>query len=94
MTACPSQDQLRQLLDDRLMEMVAEIVGHVEVCPTCQQHLEDLTHNKDWKTTLNGLLSAATMVVIAEMAVPAGAKPLVYVLAGLRALVGLAWQRD
>jgi len=53
MTACPSQDQLRQLLDDRLMEMVAEIVGHVEVCPTCQQHLEDLTHNKDWKTTLS-----------------------------------------
>jgi len=48
---------------------------------------------KDWKTTLNGLLSAATMVVIAEMAVPAGAKPLVYVLAGLRALVGFV-QKD
>lgn len=44
---------------------------------------------KNWKTTANGLLSAAALVVIAEMAVPTGAKPLVYVLAGLRVLVGL-----
>ena len=37
MTACPSQDQLRQLLDDRLIGLaLAEIVGHVEVCPSCQ----------------------------------------------------------
>jgi eukaryotic-like serine/threonine-protein kinase len=54
MTACPSQDQLRQLLDDRLIGLaLAEMVGHIEVCPFCHAHLEALTRENDWKTTLD-----------------------------------------
>ena len=54
MTSCPSQDQLRQLLNDRLNgSALAEIVGHIEVCPSCHAHLEALTRENDWKTTLD-----------------------------------------
>jgi hypothetical protein len=42
----------------------------------------------NWRTTLNGLLSAAIAVIVAVFALPAGLKVPVYVLAGLRALVG------
>ena len=53
MTACPSEDQLRQLLDDRLIGLaLAEIVGHVEVCPSCHEQLEALTRGNRSKTTL------------------------------------------
>lgn len=46
-----------------------------------------------WKTTANGLLSAATMVVLAWMTLPPTASKLVYAAAALRALVGFM-QKD
>ena len=42
----------------------------------------------NWRTTANGLLSALIAVIVAIAALPAGARPYVYALAGLRALVG------
>jgi serine/threonine protein kinase len=58
MSSCPSQDQLRQLLNDRLNgSALAEIVGHIEVCPSCQEQLEALTCENDWKTTLGEISS-------------------------------------
>src|SRR5579863_2979906 len=54
MTACPSQDQLHQMLDDRLNGLaLAELEAHVEVCRFCQEHLEALTREFEWKTTLD-----------------------------------------
>jgi hypothetical protein len=43
---------------------------------------------KNWKTTTQGLLGAAIATIIAIMALPQGAKPIVIALAACRALVG------
>jgi hypothetical protein len=48
---------------------------------------------KNWKTTAQGLLGAAIAVILAVMVLPPGVKPLVIVLAALRALVGFL-QKD
>jgi aminoglycoside phosphotransferase (APT) family kinase protein len=46
MSPCPTSDQLRQLLADRLAGPEAEAVeAHVERCAACQQALEQLTGN-------------------------------------------------
>ena len=45
------------------------------------------------KSTINGLLSAAIAVIVAVLAIPPGARKVVYVLATLRALNGL-FQQD
>ena len=47
----------------------------------------------NWKTTAQGLLGAAVAVIVAVVALPPGARVVVYVLAGLRALVGFL-QKD
>jgi eukaryotic-like serine/threonine-protein kinase len=52
MNVCPSEDLLRGLLDERLQGCeLDEVVIHVEICPLCQEHLENLTHGHGGKTT-------------------------------------------
>ena len=51
-----------------------------------------LSFVKDWRTTANGLLSATIAVIVAVMVLPPGQRKVVYVLAGLRALVGFVQQ--
>ena len=48
---------------------------------------------KNWRSTLNGLISAAIAVIVAVCALPPGLRKIAYVLAGLRALVGFL-QKD
>ena len=52
MTACPGDEQLRQLLADAVAEAEREaIVTHVEACPACQQLLARLSNDPgglDW----------------------------------------------
>src|SRR5262245_54395691 len=53
MNACPSQDMLLAMLENRLDE--AELEGnviHIEICLPCQGQLEDLTRGEVWKSTL------------------------------------------
>jgi len=53
MTACPSRDLIVELLNDCLDGTeLAETVAHIENCPRCQEHLEDLTRGHGWKTTV------------------------------------------
>jgi eukaryotic-like serine/threonine-protein kinase len=53
MSACPGEDLLLGLLNERLDgSELAEMVVHVEACPRCQQHLEELTRGHGWKSTL------------------------------------------
>jgi len=43
MSPCPSDDQLRLLLDEQLApDQVGVLVQHVDQCPACQQHLQDM----------------------------------------------------
>src|SRR5262245_39799856 len=45
MSACPYAERLEQLLSEQLSAAEEDTVSqHVERCPTCQQHLEQLTH--------------------------------------------------
>ena len=44
MKPCPTENDLQGLLADRLPAAVRmSVEGHVEACPTCQQHLDTLT---------------------------------------------------
>ena len=53
MSACPGEDLLLGLLNERLGEAdLAEIVIHVETCLTCQERLEALTRGQGWKSTV------------------------------------------
>ena len=53
MSACPSEELLLGLLDERLDgSELAEIVIHVETCLTCQERLEALTRGQRWKSTV------------------------------------------
>ena len=53
MIACPSQDLLVGLLENRLDGVELDgIVVHIEICISCQQQLEDLTRGEVWKSTL------------------------------------------
>jgi hypothetical protein len=46
MSPCPSAEQLRDWLADRLTSAEAKVVeAHVEACVHCQQTLEELTSN-------------------------------------------------
>jgi serine/threonine protein kinase/lipoprotein NlpI len=53
MSACPSDDLLLEMLNERLQgPKLAEIVIHVETCRICQEQLENLTRGRGWKTTV------------------------------------------
>jgi hypothetical protein len=53
MDDCPRQDQLRDLLDERLERLaLAVIVIHVETCPRYQDFLVTLTARQAWKSTV------------------------------------------
>jgi hypothetical protein len=53
MSRCPDRDSIQGLLDERLEGMeLEEIVIHIEVCPSCQDLLEDLTRGRGWKSTM------------------------------------------
>jgi len=52
MSACPSEELLLGLLDERLHGRdLDEIVIHIEICPQCQEQLEHLTRGHEGKTT-------------------------------------------
>ena len=62
MTACPSRDLIVELLDERLQgPELAEIVAHIEECPRCQTHLEDLTRAAGRITTLRDVAAEAEL---------------------------------
>jgi eukaryotic-like serine/threonine-protein kinase len=53
MNACPSQDSLHGLLDERLEgPELQELVIHIEICTSCQELLENLTRGQGWKSTM------------------------------------------
>jgi eukaryotic-like serine/threonine-protein kinase len=53
MNACPSQDLLVGMLENRLNGVEFDgIVVHIEICIPCQAQLEDLTRCEVWKSTL------------------------------------------
>jgi serine/threonine protein kinase/tetratricopeptide (TPR) repeat protein len=60
MDDCPSQDQLRCLLDEHLDPAeVDELAIHLEVCARCQDFLDTLTLSGAWKSTLRDLPGGA-----------------------------------
>ena len=53
MNACPSQDRLVGMLENRLDGVELDgLVVHIEICIPCQSQLEDLTRGEAWKSTL------------------------------------------
>ncbi len=60
MDDCPSQHELRCLLDERLDPPdLDQIVIHVEICRRCQELLETLTAAQAWKSTLRDAMADA-----------------------------------
>jgi eukaryotic-like serine/threonine-protein kinase len=56
MSACPNEDLLLGLLNERLEDLeLSELVAHVENCQRCQQHLEETTRGHGWNSTLEEL---------------------------------------
>ncbi len=65
MSSCPSRDSIQGLLDECLEgPELEEIVIHIEICPICQELLEDLTRGRGWKSTIPD--SSVVGVEIAE----------------------------
>ena len=70
MSACPSEESLLGLLDDRLHgRKLDEIVVHVETCLRCQEQLETLTRGHGRNTIEPAALGARAL------ACGAGARP-------------------
>ena len=64
MSSCPSRESLQGLLDERLEGLeLEEIVIHIEVCPGCQELLEDLTRGLGWKSTMPELSGAGGLEI-------------------------------
>jgi serine/threonine protein kinase/tetratricopeptide (TPR) repeat protein len=53
MSACPSEEMLLELLDERLHgRELEELLIHTQVCPRCQDELAKLSGSDAWRTTV------------------------------------------
>ncbi len=57
---CPDNEQLRRLLDSRLPEAEqADLVAHLDSCPSCQRTLEDLAADEKLRDEMTVVLKGA-----------------------------------
>jgi serine/threonine protein kinase/Tfp pilus assembly protein PilF len=55
---CPTQEELRRLVEDLLGPDAEALEAHVESCPLCQRTLEELTSNAAARSDASSLLSS------------------------------------
>ncbi len=70
MNPCPTEEQLANLLDELLgQDELAEVEAHLEICPGCQQALEELTYERfsaaEWNNSAGRNRPVPEQVVVA-----------------------------